>query len=68
MQKHECYSLLLDKLSTRNILKRKNTRLDSFDCALCQDATEETMEHVFLGCTFATEGRFSYENLGKMIL
>jgi hypothetical protein len=29
--------------------------LDSFDCALCQDATEETMEHLFLGCTFATE-------------
>lgn len=27
--------------------------LDSFDCALCLDATEETMDHLFLTCPFA---------------
>lgn len=53
--KHKIFFWLLlsDRLSTKNILKRKNMHLDSYDCAMCQDSLEETMEHLFLGCPFA---------------
>lgn len=54
--KHKIFFWLLlkDRLSTRNLLKRRNMHLDSYDCALCMNATEETLEHLFLGCTFAS--------------
>ena len=29
--------------------------LESYNCVLCQLATEETVEHLFLGCQFAKE-------------
>jgi hypothetical protein len=29
--------------------------LDSYDCVMCQDATEETLEHMFLECPFAND-------------
>jgi hypothetical protein len=45
--------LLKDRLSTRNILKRKNRALPSYDCVLCQLQLEETLEHLFLHCPFA---------------
>jgi hypothetical protein len=53
--KHKVFFWLLinDKLSTRNILKRKNMHLDSYNCVLCSLLTEETMSHVFVDRSFA---------------
>ena len=40
--------------TTRNILKRKNFDLQSFDCALCTNNSEEIMmAHLFLNYDFA---------------
>jgi hypothetical protein len=44
-----------DRLSTRNILKRKNMVLDSYDCAFCPSAIEETVQHLFWSCPFAQQ-------------
>lgn len=53
--KHKVFFWLLlnDRLSTRNILKRKNMHLDSYECVLCQSATEECRNHLFVNCQFA---------------
>lgn len=55
--KHKVFFWLLvnDRLSTRNRLRRRNMQLESFHCVLCQLATEETLEHLFLSCPFASE-------------
>jgi hypothetical protein len=45
--------LLKDRLSTRNILWRKNQLLPSYDCVLYVPCVEETLDHLFLNCTFA---------------
>lgn len=44
----------MDRLNTRNILKRKNHRIEgnNYNCVLCQANTEETAFHLFFGCTF----------------
>ena len=53
-QAHGFFWLLSkDRLSTRNILKRKNFHLLSSNCVLCADNTEETLEHLFLECDLA---------------
>ena len=39
------WPLSQDRLSTRNILKRKNFHLASFNCVLCAHNLEETVEH-----------------------
>lgn len=49
-----CWLLIKDRLSTRNILKRRNMALDSYNCVLCNDNIEETVEHLFLHCNFAS--------------
>jgi hypothetical protein len=46
--------LLKDRLSTRNILQRKSMTLPCYDCVLCTANIEETLEHLFLHCPFAT--------------
>jgi hypothetical protein len=53
--KHKVFFWLLlkDRLNTRNILKRKNMQLDSFDCVICNSLLEETARHLFLDCSFA---------------
>lgn len=53
--KHKVFFWLLaqDRLSTRNILRRRNMQLQSFDFVLCLDSHEETVEHLFLHCQFA---------------
>jgi len=53
--KHKVFSWLLlkDKLSTRNILRRKSMFLPSYNCVLCANNTEKTLEHLFLHCHFA---------------
>jgi hypothetical protein len=45
--------LLLDGLNTRNLLCRKNFYLQSYDCVLCSNNAEETLEHLFFDCTFS---------------
>jgi hypothetical protein len=53
--KHKFFFWLLlhDRLSTRNMLRRRNMALPSFECALCSLQVEETREHLFLECSFA---------------
>jgi hypothetical protein len=47
--------LIKGRLSTRNILKRRNMHLDSYyNCALCRLMTEETVRHLFVDCSMAT--------------
>jgi hypothetical protein len=55
--KHKAFFWLLrqDRLSTRNILRRKNFHLPSYACVLCVHNQEETMEHLFLQCDLARE-------------
>lgn len=52
--KHKVFFWLLlkDRLSTRNILRRRSMTLDSYACVLCNANVEETMEHLFLSCPF----------------
>ena len=45
--------LLQDRLSTRNILRRKHMELDSYNCELCSLGVEESTDHLFLHCPFA---------------
>ena len=45
--------LMVDRLSTRNILKHKNMALPTFDCAICNTGTEETLQHLFFQCPLA---------------
>ena len=45
--------LIVDRLSTRNILRRKNMVLPSYDCAICNNGIEETLQHLFFQCPLA---------------
>lgn len=47
--------LLKDRLSSRNILRRKNMFLQSYNCVLCSLNSEETVHHLFLQCEFAKQ-------------
>ena len=38
----------------RNLLRRKTMVLDSYECEFCNSGQEETLEHLFLRCPFAT--------------
>lgn len=53
--KHKVFFWLLvqDRLSTLNILKRKNQQIASFNCVLCSLNTEETVDHLFFECDLA---------------
>ena len=48
-KKHKVFFWLLlkDRLSTRNILRRKTMVLDSYACELCNTGQEEMLEHLF---------------------
>jgi hypothetical protein len=50
--KHKVFFWLLinDRLSTRELLKRKNMELQDFSCVLCLGAVEESLVHLFLEC------------------
>lgn len=54
--KHKVFFWLLlkDRLSTRNLLKRKRMALESYNCVLC-NSLEETAQHLFLSCSFARQ-------------
>ena len=47
--------LLMDRLNTRNILKRKKHKLEgnNYNCALCNHNVEETALHLFFTCPFS---------------
>jgi hypothetical protein len=53
--KHKVFFWLLlkDRLSTRDLLRRKNLPLDSYACELCILQRPETTNHLFLRCNFA---------------
>ena len=48
--------LLVDRLNTRNMLKRRHYNIgNNFDCLLCGQHVEEMVEHLFFHCTFSQE-------------
>lgn len=53
--KHKVFFWLLlqDRLSTRDLLRRRNMELDSYTCELCILQRPETVAHLFLHCNFA---------------
>lgn len=55
--KHKVFFWLLlkERLSTRNVLRRKNMDLPSYDCILCTQCVEETVDHIFIKCDFAQQ-------------
>jgi hypothetical protein len=55
--KHKFFFWLLlhDRLNTRNLLRRKNCHLPSFNCATLQCNQEETLAHIFWSCPFAQQ-------------
>jgi len=57
--KHKVFFWLLlkDRLSTRNVLRRKNMVIDSYNCVLCSCSVEETTQHLFLSYNFAKQCR-----------
>ena len=46
---------LMDRLNTRNIIKRKKHKLEgnNYNCVLCNCNLEETAFHLFFGCPFS---------------
>jgi hypothetical protein len=54
--KHNFFQMLLkDKLDTRDLLRRKNMVLQDYGCAIGGAGLDETLEHLFLKCSFATQ-------------
>ena len=53
--KHKVFFWLLlrDRLNTRELIRRRNMHLPSYDCACCTLDVEETLSHLFLTCSFA---------------
>ena len=52
--------LLNDRLNTRNILKRRKKFLEQgYNCVLCLDGAEETLEHLFFDCPSAVSRWFA---------
>jgi len=47
--------LLKDRLSTRDLLRRKGMLLQSHNCVLCNHHSDETLEHLFLLCPMAVQ-------------
>lgn len=55
--KHKVFFWLIlkDRLSTRELLKRKKMVLQDFNCILCNLPVEESLIHLFLVCPFAIQ-------------
>ena len=45
--------LLRNRLSTREILRRRNMHMPSYACVCCNLDTEESLTHLFFRCPFA---------------
>lgn len=56
--KHKVFFWLLikDRLSTRELLRRKHMELPDYNCILCTISIEEALSHLFLACPFAIVG------------
>jgi hypothetical protein len=52
-QKVFFWLLLMDRLNTRGLLRRKNMHIESYTCEMCLLQREETPRHLFLRCSFA---------------
>jgi hypothetical protein len=46
---------LIDRLSTRDMIRRRGMHLDDYQCVLCQNSTEETVMHLLFYCPFAKD-------------
>jgi hypothetical protein len=55
--KHRVFFWLIIKgrLNTRSMLRRKNMELESYNCVLCNTQVEETIDHLFIICPFASQ-------------
>ncbi|WVZ76722.1 hypothetical protein U9M48_024674 [Paspalum notatum var. saurae] len=53
--KHKVYFWLLlkDRLSTRDLLRRKTMQLPTYECVLCSNRVDESVQHLFLSCSFS---------------
>jgi len=53
--KHKVFFWLLlnDRLSTRELLRRRSMELPSYLCVCCNRSVEESLSHLFLHCPFA---------------
>jgi hypothetical protein len=50
-----CWIVFSDRLNTRGMLKRRNFQLSTgYTCVCCDTLVEETIEHLFLHCSFST--------------
>jgi len=47
--------LIRDRLSTRNLLRRKNMYLEDYNYVLCHNGPEETCFHLFFECPFSSD-------------
>ena len=54
--KHKIFSWLMlkDRLSTMELLRRKNIELQNNNCVLCNRLIKESLCHLFIHCPFAT--------------
>jgi hypothetical protein len=54
--KHKVFAWLIlkDRLSTRELLRRKHMDLPDYNCVLCHQTIEESIFHLLIGCPFAT--------------
>jgi hypothetical protein len=52
----DCWLLQMDRLNVRNILRRKECKLEgnNYNCVLCTANREETTFHLFFFCDFST--------------
>jgi len=56
--KHKVFfwlDVLLDRVSTMNPLRRKHMFLPSYNCVLCDENIEESVDHLYLECKIARE-------------
>jgi hypothetical protein len=51
--------MLNDRLNTRNMLRRNKFLKEGYNCVLCQDQVEETIEHLFFDCPTTTSRWFA---------
>ena len=56
-KKHKVFFWLLlkDRLNTWDLLRRKGMELQSHNCVLCLQHSDETLEHIFLLCPMAVQ-------------
>ena len=55
--KHKVFFWLVlkDRISTSELLRRKNMNLEHYNCVLCSNRVDETLMHLLLQCPFATQ-------------